>query len=83
MLDGEWSYDEWRTDHLDSWTSKRKCCPCCFRVAAGLCCCRGQLLLDQPDWDYQGFMSKHLSDYLVMSQQFMAEYFAEEGQEQQ
>jgi hypothetical protein len=57
----------------------------CRVAAESFCCmaCRDQLLLDQPDWDYQGFMSAHLSDYLVMSQQFMAEYFAEDGQEQQ
>lgn len=85
MLDGEWSYDDWRTDHLDRWTAKRECCPC--RAVAVLAClfmaCRDQLLLDQPDWDYEGFMSAHLGDYLVMSQQFMAEYFAEDGQKQQ
>lgn len=25
LLDGEWSYDEWRTAHLNNWVAKRKC----------------------------------------------------------
>lgn len=43
--------------------------------------CRDQLLVDQPDWDFEWFMATHLSDYLVMSQQFMDECFAEPGQQ--
>lgn len=42
--------------------------------------CRDQLLLDQPDWDFDGFMSTHLSDYLVMSKEFMDEFYAEQQQ---
>lgn len=48
---------------------------------AVLCCacmvCRDQLLLDQPDWDFDWFMSTQLSDYLIMSQEFMDEYNTE------
>ncbi len=43
--------------------------------------CRDQLLLDQPDWDFDWFLATHLSDYLVMSQQFMNECFAEAKQQ--
>jgi len=38
-------------------------------------------MLDQPDWDFAAFMSTHLSDYLVMSQEFMDEYYADTQQQ--
>ena len=53
---------------------------CCWLAAITHCACRDQLLLDQPDWDFDAFMSSHLDDYLVMSHQFMEEYFAEQQQ---
>jgi hypothetical protein len=37
--------------------------------------------LDQPDWDFQYFMDTHLKQYLVMSQEFMDECFAEQQQQ--
>lgn len=48
-----------------------------------LCCRRDQLQLDQPDWDFQEFMSAHLPDYLVMSKEFMEEVFPEQQQQPQ
>lgn len=107
LLDGEWSYDEWRTSHLDAWVAKCKslllllCLPCCCLLSCAwscvlvvvcicvlvvvcVCVCvhRDQLLLDQPDWDFDAFMSAHLADYLIMSQEFMDEYWAEQQQQQ-
>eukprot|EP00879_Flechtneria_rotunda_P018383 GHRR01019282.1.p2 GENE.GHRR01019282.1~~GHRR01019282.1.p2 ORF type:complete len:151 (+),score=38.02 GHRR01019282.1:107-559(+) len=41
-----------------------------------------QLLLDQPDWDFQAFINQHLQDYLIMSKEFMDEYYATEQQQQ-
>ncbi|KAF8058053.1 AIG2LD [Scenedesmus sp. PABB004] len=34
---------------------------------------RDQLLLDQPDWDFDAFMAQHLPEYLNMSAAFMAD----------
>jgi hypothetical protein len=45
--------------------------------------CRDQLLLDEPDWDFDWFKSTHLKDYLVMSQEFMDEFYAEQEAQQQ
>lgn len=44
---------------------------------------KGQLLLQQPDWDYSEFMQQHLPAYLDMTQGFMQECFPQQRQQQQ
>ncbi|WIA13284.1 hypothetical protein OEZ85_006869 [Tetradesmus obliquus] len=44
---------------------------------------KGQLLLQQPDWDYSQFMQQHLPAYLDMTQGFMQECFPQQQQQQQ
>jgi hypothetical protein len=110
LLDGEWSYEEWRQLHLHRWVERCESTPAsnqsavkqpiskaakqlCLAplqplvVLACLCllvlCCRGQLLLEQPDWDFSEFMSQHLPAYLVMTQEFMQECFSQQQQQQQ
>ncbi|KAF6261215.1 Butirosin biosynthesis, BtrG-like protein [Scenedesmus sp. NREL 46B-D3] len=39
---------------------------------------KDQLLLDQPDWDFSGFMAQHLPEYLTMTKLFMQECFPEQ-----
>jgi hypothetical protein len=79
MLDGQWSYDEWRDLHLEKWVAKRKWL-CSVLPAAAL---RDQLLLEQPDWAFDEFMSQHLAAYLVMSAEFMDEFSQQQQTQQQ
>lgn len=45
MLDGEWSYEDWRDVHLDKWVAKCKCavaavpCMCVWWWCVGISCC--------------------------------------------
>lgn len=99
LLSGdEWSYDVWRANHMQKWTTYRECAslhvaplhlpvrsaaPPLLLLPAWWWGHRDQLQLGEPDWDYAHFLQQHLADYLVMTQRFMDECFASDGGQQQ
>jgi hypothetical protein len=41
---------------------------------------RDHLQAELGDWDFAEFMSNHLGEYLIMSKEFMDEYYLQQGQ---